>query len=35
MDNFETRSKIEFALVIIGSIAAFVMPFIVMLSGGS
>jgi hypothetical protein len=35
MDNFETRSKIELALVIIGFIAAFVMPFIVMASGGA
>ena len=35
MDSFETRSKIELALVIIGFIAAFVMPFIVMSAGGS
>ena len=33
MDNFETRSKIELALVIIGFAAAFLVPFIVMGSG--
>ena len=33
MDNFETRARIEFAVVIIGIIAAFMMPILVMGSG--
>jgi hypothetical protein len=32
--DFETSSKIELAAVIVGAIAAFIMPFIVMASGG-
>jgi hypothetical protein len=33
--TFETKARIELFTVIIGFIAAFVMPFIVMSSGGS
>jgi hypothetical protein len=34
MDNFEFRSRLELAAIILGTIAAFTTPFIVMASGG-